>query len=90
MKPDCSATKIARKSALTFLLVRCFRLSVTLKDYKATKSSRKNLNPHNYHNQKEMKQIFDLAKNSPEMNALVRLLYDMAARVQDVVGLTFG
>jgi hypothetical protein len=37
-----------------------------------------------------MKQIFDLAKNSPEMNALVRLLYDMAARVQDVVGLTFG
>ena len=81
---------MARKAALSFLLNRCFRLNLSLKDYKVRKSTRQNINEHTAFNEKELKELFDTAEPFPEMNALVHLLYDMAARLQDVVGLNFG
>jgi hypothetical protein len=45
-KPDCPATRKARKAALTFLLCECFGLDISLKRYKVGKTPRKNINPH--------------------------------------------
>ena len=63
---------------------------MNLKSYNTTKSVRQNIRPHKAYNKKDLHTIFECAKDSPEINALVHLLYDMAARIQDVVGLTFG
>lgn len=87
---ECTSTKKARKAALAFLFKQCLHQDVNLKSYNTTKSVRQNIRPHQAYNKQNLKTIFEFAKDSPEMNALVHLLYDMAARIQDVVGLTFG
>jgi len=89
-RAECTSTKKARKAALTFLFKQCLHQDVSLKSYNTTKSVRQNINPHKAYNKQNLNSIFECAKDSPEINALVHLLYDMAARIQDVVGLTFG
>ncbi len=54
------------------------------------KDGKTNINPHIPFTKEELNEIFNIAKQySPKYHAMVRLLYDMAARIQDVVGLTF-
>ena len=46
-----------------------------------------NINPHHPFTKEELDEIFAIAKKySPKYNAMVRLLYDEAARIQDVIG----
>ncbi len=52
---------------------------------------RQNIRPHKAFKESELETIFRVAEeHSSQMNALVRLLYDGALRLQDAVGLTFG
>ena len=49
-----------------------------------------NINPHVLFTDKQLEEIFEIAKkHSAQIHAMVRLLYDMAARIQDVVGMKF-
>ena len=49
-----------------------------------------NINPHVLFTDKQLEEIFEIAKkHSAQIHAMVRLLYDMAARIQDVVGMMF-
>lgn len=88
VKKEGKATKRMRKAALSFMLKECLELNIKFKGYKV-KSTRTNINPHQAYSRKELEKINKVAKDSKQMNALVRLLTDMAARIQDVVGLTF-
>jgi hypothetical protein len=46
--------------------------------------------PHRYFNEVELAQIFKLAEERLDIDVLVHILYDMGARIEDVVGLTAG
>ena len=49
-----------------------------------------NINPHHPFTKEELDEIFAIAKKySPKYHAMVRLLYDEAARIQDVIGVPF-
>lgn len=57
----------------------------------ANNPCRQNIRPHKAFKIHELNNIFRVAKKeSLQMHALVRLLYDGALRIQDAVGLTFG
>lgn len=43
---------------------------------------------HRYFNEEQLSKLFSLSKEDPKIDALVHLLYDMAARIEDVIGLT--
>ncbi len=61
-----------------------------MKNIVRLKDGKTNINPHILFTKKQLEEIFDITKkNSPKYHAMVRLLYDMAARIQDVVGMTF-
>lgn len=86
-KPSKSIQKM-RKAALKFYLVECLDLPLKFDQYKAT--GKQDIRPHKAHSKSEMEGILGASRDDEEMHALVSLLYDMAARIQDVVGLTFG
>jgi len=46
--------------------------------------------PHRYFNNDELAYIFKLAEERLDIDVLVHVLYDMGARIQDVIGLTAG
>ena len=54
------------------------------------KDGKTNINPHHPFSKEELDEIFEIAKkHSPKYHAMVRLLYDEAARIQDVIGVPF-
>ena len=54
------------------------------------KDGKTNINPHHPFTKEELDEIFAIAnKHSPKYHAMVRLLYDEAARIQDVIGVPF-
>ena len=88
-KRESQATIDHRKEALKFLLNKCLKCDIDFGGY-TYRSTRKNINTHRAYSQIELTSLMELAKENKEMYALVRLLYDMGARIQDAVGLTFG
>ncbi len=87
--PEGSAVKKMRRVALQFLLNTCLNLSLSFKFYSTT-STRQNIRPHKAYEKTELKELITEAQEDTEMFAMVNLLSDMAARIQDLVGLTFG
>ena len=52
---------------------------------------RTKINPHKAFNADKLEKIFELARSkSPQVHALISLLYTCALRIQDVVGLPFA
>ena len=79
-----------RLNAIKFLILQCLKLDIDMKNVCRLKDGRKNINAHIPFSKQQLNEIFCTAKTySPKIHAMVRLLYDMAARIQDVVGLTF-
>ena len=65
---------------MNFYLNECLGLDISFKGY-STKG-RTNVRPHQRFDKETIKKILKIAEeNSPEIYALVRLLYDMAARI---------
>ena len=54
------------------------------------KSERDKIRPHENFPDEKLTRIVQLSEKDPVMHALVLLQRDMAARIQDLVGLTFG
>ena len=61
-------------------------------DFKFPKLSKqpKLVRPHRYFNEVQLAQIFKLAEERLDIDVLVHILYDMGARIEDLVGLTAG
>ena len=45
---------------------------------------------HEAYEEKDLEALFDKARPDKKMYALVRLLYEMAARIQDCIDISFG
>lgn len=79
-------SKKACFAALKYKLVTCEgRKDISFPKLKG-KSRQKN--PHRYFDQVQLAHIFEIAKSDTSIEVLVHLLYDMAARMQDIIGLT--
>ena len=77
-----------RKVALKFYLNECLGLNLNFKSYSCKGVINKR--PHKAYTLDEIKHIQEIVKGNKEMNALVNLLYNLAGRIQDVVGIPFG
>ena len=79
-----------RLSAIRFFIKQCLKLDIDMKDVCRLRDGKININPHHSFTKEELDEIFAIAnKHSPKYHAMVRLLYDEAARIQDVIGVPF-
>lgn len=85
---ESTAVKQMRKVALKFYLNECLGLNLNFKSYSCKGVINKR--PHKAYTDDEMKNISEIVKGNMEMNAIVNLLYNLAGRIQDVVGIPFG
>ena len=79
-----------RLSAIRFFIKQCLKLDIDMKDVCRLRDGKININPHHSFTKEELDEIFAIAKkHSPKYHAMIRLLYDEAARIQDVIGVPF-
>ena len=72
-------------AALKYKLNKCEKNGF---DFKRSRGKAKIVRPHTAFTEDKMKELFELASTNLEVNTLVHILYDTAARIQDVAGLT--
>ena len=73
---------LMRLNAIKFLIKQCLKLDIDMKDVCRLRDGKTNINPHHPFTKEELDEIFAIAKKySPKYHAMVRLLYDQAARI---------
>ena len=88
---ESKSTKTTRKAALTFLLNKCWKLNLDFAQFSTKGHSKAIKREHTAWTQEEREKLGEFAKeNNYEMYALIKILFDIAGRIQDAVVFKFS